>query len=83
MHVPVKEVGTVSMHIYRTFPEADRNEQDSCGVFIFVKIPGICIIKTVITFLFLGSATCCAHFIKVIRITVPRNNSSMCLFYIL
>jgi hypothetical protein len=30
--------------------------------------------------LFWGSASCCAYFIKVIRRTVPRNNSSRCLF---
>jgi hypothetical protein len=32
-----------------------------------------------------GSASCCAHFIKVIRRTVPRNNFSRCLstFYTL
>jgi hypothetical protein len=31
-------------------------------------------------FLFWGSASCCAYFIKAIGKTVPRNNSSLCLF---
>jgi hypothetical protein len=34
----------------------------------------------VFLFLFLGSASCCAYFIKVIREIVPRDNSSWCLF---
>jgi hypothetical protein len=33
--------------------------------------------------LFWGSTSCCAYFIKVIRKTVSRNNSSRCLFCIL
>jgi hypothetical protein len=34
-------------------------------------------------YFFGGSAFCYAYFIKVIRRTVPRNNTSWCLFYIL
>jgi hypothetical protein len=35
------------------------------------------------TFLFSGSASCCVYYIKAIRRTVPGNNFSRCLFYIL
>jgi hypothetical protein len=34
-------------------------------------------------YVFWGSASCCTYFIKIISRTVPRNNSSRRLFYIL
>jgi hypothetical protein len=38
--------------------------------------------KGVLSFLFLGSASCYTYFIKVIRRALPRNNSSRYLFYL-